>query len=60
MELDGKPRLPLPYGFKNGIMVETDQGSGLQYPIRLDVNFRLPLAELFEVGQNLQSMKENL
>ena len=60
MELDGKPRLPLPYGFKNGIMVKTDQGSGLQYPIRLDVNFRLPLAELFEVGQNLQSIKENL
>ncbi|MBT8362932.1 MAG: YdbH domain-containing protein, partial [Deltaproteobacteria bacterium] len=60
MELDGKPRLPLPYGFKNGIMVETDQGSGLQYPIRLDVNFRLPLTELFEVGQNLQSIKENL
>jgi len=60
MELDGKPRLPLPYGFKNGIMVETDQGSGLQYPIRLDVNFRLPLAELFEVGQNLQSIKENM
>lgn len=60
MELDGKPRLPLSYGFKNGIMVETDQGSGLQHPIRLDVNFRLPLAELFTVGQNLQSMKENM
>ena len=60
MELNGKPRTPLPYGFKNGMIIETDKGDGLQYPIRLDVNFRLPLAELFQFGQNIQSIKENM
>jgi len=60
MELDGKPRTPLPYGFKNGMIVKTDKGDGLQYPIRLDVNFRLPLAEIFQVGQNIQSLRENM
>ena len=60
MELNGKPRTPLPYGFKNGMIIETDKGDGLQYPIRLDVNFRLPLAELFQIGQNIQSIKENM
>ena len=60
MELNGKPRSPLPYGFKNGMIIETNKGEGLQYPIRLDVNFRLPLAELFQIGQNIQSIKEKM
>jgi len=60
MELNGKPRTPLPYGFKNGMIIETDKGDGLQYPIRLDVNFRLPLAELFQIGLDIQSIKENM
>ena len=42
------------------MIIETDKGDGLQYPIRLDVNFRLPLAELFQFGQNIQSIKENM
>jgi hypothetical protein len=60
MELNGKPRSPLPYGFKNGMIIETNKGEGLQYPIRLDVNFRLPLAELFLIGQDIQSIKEKM
>ncbi|MEE4164646.1 MAG: YdbH domain-containing protein, partial [Desulfocapsaceae bacterium] len=60
MQLNGKPRTPLPYGLKNGTIVKTDKGEGLQYPIQLDVNFRLPLAELFQIGQNIQTMKENM
>ncbi len=60
MELNGKPRTPLPYGFKKGVIIKTDKGEGLQYPIQLDVNFRLPLAELFQIGQNIQSIKENM
>ncbi len=60
MELNGKPRTPLPYAFKKGMIIETDKGEGLQYPIRLDVNFRLPLAELFQFGQNIQAIKENM
>ena len=60
MELNGKPRTPLPYGFKNGMIVETEKGDGLQYPIQLDVNFRLPLADLFKIGRNLNAIKENM
>ena len=60
MELNGKPRTPLPYGLKNGVIIKTDKGEGLQYPIQLDVNFRLPLAELFQIGQNIQAIKENM
>ena len=60
MELNGKPRTPLPYSLKNGVISKTDKGEGLQYPIQLDVNFRLPLAELFQIGQNIQSIKENM
>jgi hypothetical protein len=60
LELDGKPRTALPFRFdKNGLIIESDQGTGLQYPMRLDVNFRLPLAELFEVGQSINSIMGN-
>ncbi|MBE0583729.1 MAG: YdbH domain-containing protein, partial [Desulfofustis sp.] len=58
MELDGRPRSPLPYAFKDGILVEAEQGN-LQYPIRLDINLRLPLAELLQVGHNVKSMMGN-
>ena len=60
MELNGKPRSPLPYGLKNGMITKTNKGEGLQYPIQLDVNFRLPLAELFQIGQDIQSIKEKM
>ena len=60
LELDGKPTTPLPYKFdKQGHIVESSQGNGLQYPIRLDVNFRLPLAELFRIGQSINSFMGN-
>jgi hypothetical protein len=60
MQLDGKPRTPLPYKFKEGKIVNTAEGSGMQYPIRLDVNFRLPLDDLFRVGQNINTIRENM
>lgn len=57
LELDGKPSTALPFKFNTkGMIVETNEGDGLQYPIRLDVNFRLPLAELFQLGQSIQSI----
>lgn len=60
LELDGKPRTALPFTLnKNGMIVESDKGAGLQYPIRLDVNVRLPLAELFRVGRSFNSIMEN-
>lgn len=60
LELDGKPTTPLPFKFDNkGMIVESSKGKGLQYPIRLDVNFRLPLAELFQIGQSMNSLMGN-
>lgn len=57
LELDGKPSAALPFKFnKNGMIVESAQGKGLQYPIRLDVNFRLPLVELFRIGRSINSI----
>lgn len=60
MQLDGKPSEPLPFGYKNGTIIQTDKGPGLDHPIRLDVNFRLPLQEMFQYGKNIQSIMENM
>ena len=60
MQLDGKPADPLPFGYKNGQIVPSEQGPGLQHPIRLDVNFRLPMQDLFQYGKNIQSIMENM
>jgi hypothetical protein len=60
MQLDGKPADPLPFGYKNGQIVPSSQGPGLQHPIRLDVNFRLPMHDLFQYGKSIQSFMENM
>ncbi len=60
LQLDGKPSEPLPYGFEDGKIVARPKGRGLQHPIRLDVNFRLPLTELLRYGRNIQSFMENM
>lgn len=64
MQLDGHPEKPLPFGYRNGHIVPTDKGPGLQHPIRLDVNFRLPLQDLFQYGskygRNFQSIMEKM
>lgn len=60
MQLDGKPEKPLPFGYKKGHIVPSSKGPGLQHPIRLDVNFRLPVQDLFQYGKNIQSIMENL
>ncbi len=63
LQLDGKPSEPLPYAFEDGKIVTRPTGRGgrgLQHPIRLDVNFRLPLTELFRYGRNIQSFMENM
>ena len=60
LELDGKPSSVLPFKFdKRGMLIKSEQGQGLQYPIRLDVNFRVPLADLFQVGQSLNTIMGN-
>ena len=60
MQLDGKPAEPLPFGYKNGQIVATEKGPGLQHPVRLDMNFRLPLQDLFQYGNSLQSLMEKM
>jgi len=59
MQIDGKPAVALPFGYKKGHIVPTEKGQGLQHPIRLDVNFRLPFTDLFQYGKNMQSLMEN-
>ncbi|MFT5697606.1 MAG: hypothetical protein ACI8ZB_000454 [Desulforhopalus sp.] len=60
MQLDGKPAEALPFGYKNGQIVATENGPGLQHPVRLDMNFRLPLQGLFRYGKSLQSLMEKM
>jgi len=60
MQLDGKPAIPLPFGYKRGQIVATEKGPGLQHPLRLDMNFRLPLQEIFQSGKSLQSIMEKM
>ncbi len=56
MKLDGKPAAPLPFTYKNGQLAPSAQGSGVQHPIHMDVNFHLPLDALFHYGKNIQSL----
>ena len=60
MQLDGKPADPLPFGYRKGHIVPSEKGPGLQHPILLDVNFRLPITHLFQYGKNMQSIMENM
>lgn len=60
MQIDGKPTNPLPYGYKKGHLVPQTKGAGIQHPLRLDVNFRLPFSELFYYGQNIQQLMEKM
>lgn len=60
MQLDGKPAEPLPFGYKDGQIVPRTTGTGLQHPIRLDVNFRLPVNDLLHYGTGIQTMMEKM
>lgn len=60
MQIDGKPESPLPFGYSKGQLVTNDKGPGIQHPIRLDVNFHLPFAQMFKYGQSLQKIMENM
>ncbi len=60
MELDGKPATPLPYRYKNGRMIPLDKGEkgkrGLQHPVQFNVNFHLPMQQMFRYGTGVQSV----
>ncbi|KJR99162.1 MAG: hypothetical protein VR65_17195 [Desulfobulbaceae bacterium BRH_c16a] len=58
MQLDGEPATPLAFGYREGQIVKSDRGPGIQHPIQLDVNFRLPTKDIFRYGKNIQSLIE--
>lgn len=60
MKLDGKPAIPLPYAYKNGMMVRSNTGPGMQHPVNFNVNFHLPLTEILRYGANIQSLMEKM
>ena len=60
MQIDGKPAEPLPFGYKNGHIVATSKGKGIQHPLQLTVNFNLPIKEMFRYGQNFQKIMEKM
>ncbi len=60
MEIDGKPVSPLPFQYKQGQITPSNKGPGMQHPVHLDVNFRLPLKDMFRYGHNIQSIMENM
>ncbi len=60
MEIDGKPTTPLPFIYKQGQMRPSTKGAGMQHPVRLNVNFHFPVKDMFEYGQNIQSIMENM
>lgn len=60
MQLDGKPAQPLPFDYRDGRIVKSTEGPGLQHPILLDVNVRLPTNDIFRFGKNIQSIMEKM
>ncbi len=56
MQLDGAPAEPLPYSRRQGVLVPKKNGSGIIHPLHFDINFHLPLQQLFEAGTGWQSM----
>ncbi len=60
LQLDGEPVSPLPYGYKDGKIVKETVGKGIQHPIRLDVNFRVPTEDIFRYRKGIGSIMEKM
>jgi hypothetical protein len=64
LQIDGKPRQRLPYRFdaKNNVFVRLPEGAagGIDQPVKLDVNFRVPVNELLRNQQILLPLLRNL
>jgi hypothetical protein len=63
MHMDGKPMrsLPFTYDTQTGIMQRVDDiTKGIDQPIRLDVNFRLPLNRLLGYSGKIQDILEKI
>lgn len=60
LSLNGKPARPLPYTYRRRQLVKDDQGPGLSHPVRLDVNFHLPLNQMLRQGQSINTLMETM
>ncbi len=63
MQMDGKPvqSLPFTYDSETGKLQRTDNGApGINQPIRLDVNFRLPFNRLLGYSGKIQEMMKKI
>jgi hypothetical protein len=60
LQVDGKPTEKLPFRFdaKNNVFVRLDDGSkgGIDQPIQLDVNFNVPVNEIFYYKDKLMPL----
>jgi hypothetical protein len=57
LQVDGRPTEKLPFRFdqKNNVFVRLDaaSGEGIDQPIKLDVNFNVPVNEIFQYKDTL-------
>jgi len=63
MQMDGKPlqSLPFKYDTQTGLMQRVDDSSlGIDQPIRLDVNFRLPLNRFLGYSGKIQDIMKKM
>jgi hypothetical protein len=63
MHMDGKPMQSLPFSYdsQTGLLQRIDDNTqGIKQPIRLNVNFRLPLNRFIGYSGKIQDMMENI
>ena len=64
LQIDGRPRQRLPYRFdaQNSVFVRLAEGApgGIDQPVKLDVNFKVPVDELMRNQQILQPLLRKL
>ena len=63
MQMDGKPveSLPFEYDSRTGLLQRIENaGQGIKQPIRLDVNFRLPLNRFLGYSGKIQDILRNI
>jgi len=60
MSIDGKPMHPLPFAYNRNIgsfsRIEATGKGGIQNPVHLDINFRLPLDKVMYYGKNVNDI----
>jgi hypothetical protein len=63
LQLDGRPAEQLPFAFRHDlgfVRLEGEGEAGITHPVRLDINFRLPLDELLRYGSGIHKAMEQI